>query len=89
MFFSSLQSLCDDQHQHAKWNPVQQGSSLQFPTAEEAAYPHLLCKRVAAVLQQYAIANCALLVTLWENRFQPRRQRHTDGFWICSQREKN
>ena len=60
--FSSLQSLCDDQHQHAKWNPVQQGSSLQFPTAEEAAYPHLLCKRVAAVLQQYAIANGALLV---------------------------
>ena len=60
--FSSLQSLCDDKHQHAKWNPIQQGSALQFPTAEEAAYPHLLCKRIAAVLQQYAITNGALVV---------------------------
>ena len=60
--FSSLQSLCDDQHQHAKWNPIQQGSALQFPTAEEAAYPQLLCKRVAAVLQQYAMDNGALKV---------------------------
>ena len=60
--FSSLQSLCDDQHQHAKWNPVQQGAALQFPTAEEAAYPHLLCKRIAAILKQYAIAHGALQV---------------------------
>ena len=60
--FSSLQGLCDDKHQHAKWNPIQQGSALQFPTAEEAAYPHLLCKRIAAVLQQYAITNGALVV---------------------------
>ena len=60
--FSSLQSLCDDQHQHAKWNPVQQGAALQFPTAEEAAYPHLLCKRIAAILQQYAIDHGALRV---------------------------
>jgi hypothetical protein len=60
--FSELQSLCDEKHQHAQWNPVQHGSALQFPTAEEAAYPHLLCKRVAAIVHQYAISNGALHV---------------------------
>ena len=54
--FSDLAVLCDQKHQHAKWNPVQQGNSLTFPTAEEAAYPHLLCKRVIATILQYVTA---------------------------------
>jgi hypothetical protein len=63
-----LQSLCDEKHQHAQWNPVQHGSALQFPTAEEAAYPHLLCKRVAAIVHQYAISNGALQVETLGNQ---------------------
>ena len=66
--FSELQSLCDEKHQHAQWNPIQQGSALQFPTAEEAAYPHLLCKRVAAIVHQYAISNGALQVETLGNQ---------------------
>ena len=34
--FSDLAVLCDQKHSHAQWNPIQQGSSLSFPTAEEA-----------------------------------------------------
>jgi hypothetical protein len=66
--FSELQSLCDEKHQHAQWNPIQQGSALQYPTAEEAAYPHLLCKRVAAIVHQYAISNGALQVETLGNQ---------------------
>ena len=46
---------------HAKWNPVQQGLA-QFPTAEEAAYPLLLCKRIAAILLNHAISKGAVQV---------------------------
>ena len=66
--FAELQSLCDGKHQHAQWNPVQQGSALQFPTAEEAAYPQLLCKRIAAILLKYAISKGALQVDTLENQ---------------------
>ena len=52
--FSELAVLCDAGHTHAKWNPTPVGSSLSFPTAEEAAYPFLLCKRLVAILLQHA-----------------------------------
>jgi hypothetical protein len=51
--FSDLAVVCDQMHSHAQWNPVQQGQNLIFPTAEEAAYPHLLCKRVIALVLEY------------------------------------
>ena len=51
--FSDLSVLCDQKHSHAQWNPIQQGSSLIFPTAEEAAYPNLLGKRVIALILDY------------------------------------
>ena len=51
--FSDLADICDQKHSHAQWNPIQQGSSLSFPTAEEAAYPNLLCKRVVALVLEY------------------------------------
>ena len=47
---------------------MQQGSALQFPTAEEAAYPHLLCKRIAAILLKYAISKGAVQVDTLEKQ---------------------
>ena len=47
--------LCDNSHAHAKWNPTPVGGNLKFPTADEAAYPLLLCKRVLALILDYAI----------------------------------
>ena len=52
--FSSLAAQCDGSHSHAHWTPVQRGAGVQFPTAEEAAYPHLLCQRVVDLLVQHA-----------------------------------
>ena len=52
--FGELSTLCDGRHEHAKWNPKPVGQHLTFPTAEEAAYPMLLCKRLVAILLSYA-----------------------------------
>ena len=53
--YGSLHVLCDNSHEHAKWNPTPVGGNLKFPTADEAAYPLLLCKRVLALILDYAI----------------------------------
>ena len=52
--FGELSILCDGRHEHAKWNPKPIGQKLTFPTAEEAAYPMLLCKRLVAIFLSYA-----------------------------------
>ena len=46
----SLAVLCDKQHSHASWTPRVQNGVLVFPTAEEAAYPFLLCERIVAAV---------------------------------------
>ena len=53
--FEELRILCDGERTHAKWNPKPVGKNLSFPTAAEAAYPLLLCKRIMAILLKYAI----------------------------------
>ena len=57
--FEAFRVFCDNSHSHAKWNPVPVGKNLQFPTAAEAAYPHLLCKRIMAILLDYALQHGA------------------------------
>ena len=52
--FEELRVFCDNSHSHAKWNPTPVGKNLSFPTAAEAAYPILLCKRIMAILLAYA-----------------------------------
>eukprot|EP00435_Cladocopium_sp_Y103_P063984 s44_g25.t1 len=53
--YAELALLCDESHTHAQWNPTPVGGALKFPTAEEAAYPVMLCKRVAGILYKYAL----------------------------------
>ena len=38
--------FCDGQHSHQSWKPRIQDGKFVFPTAEEAAYPWLLCTRI-------------------------------------------
>ena len=57
--YEQLRILCDGKHTHAKWNPKPVGTQLSFPTSEEAAYPALLCKRVVAILHDYALKHGA------------------------------
>ena len=60
---SSLTLFCDGQHRRASWKPKIVDNKPRFPTADEAAYPWLLCRRIVDaikfhVLQQGAIEVC-------------------------------
>ena len=44
-----LEMFCDGSHIHKSWRPRVQDGNLVFPTAEEAAYPWLLCTRIANI----------------------------------------
>ena len=52
--YTSLAQECDHSHEHLPWGVQQQGDSLFFSTADEAEYPHLLCKRMAQCLVDYS-----------------------------------
>ena len=51
-----LQLFCDGQHTHASWRPRIINNRLNFPTAEEAAYPWLFCERVVNIVEQVALS---------------------------------
>ena len=51
----SLKLLCDKSHSHQSWRPKQINGKLTFPTKEEAAYPPLLCSRLASLFVQEAV----------------------------------
>jgi hypothetical protein len=48
-WFTSLAATCPGpgQHVHKSWTPSIVDGNVQYPTAEEAAYPNLLCQRLA------------------------------------------
>ena len=52
--YTSLAQECNRSHKHLPWGVQQQGDSLFFSTAEEAEYPHLLCKRMAQCLVDHS-----------------------------------
>ena len=55
--FQALHLLCDGSHEHASWKPYRnEFGQTVFPTASEAAYPTLLCDRVAYILKAEAMA---------------------------------
>ena len=49
-----LAILCDGSHKHESWRPRVQDGQLVFPTAEEAAYPWLLCTRITNLILEQA-----------------------------------
>ena len=56
--FKSLALLCDGSHTHEPWQPYKTADGRTiFPTKEEAAYPQLLCERIACILKDEAL-NC-------------------------------
>ena len=58
--FSNLAQDCPGDHTHASWQPFQGDSGIVFPTAMEAEYPALLCKRMAqSVLDAAAFRFCS------------------------------
>ena len=57
--FSPLALRCSRDHQHKNWTPVfdKVNKRFNFPTAEEAAYPEILCDRVENLVDQ-ALQQC-------------------------------
>lgn len=55
-WFVSLAMRCDGGHPHAPWAPTKVDGKLIYPTAEEAAYPSLLCERLASIFKQNLLA---------------------------------
>ena len=52
--FTSLEACCPQNHTHASWQPYRSEQGIVFPTAAEAEYPALLCRRMANCVQQMA-----------------------------------
>lgn len=51
--FTVLEAECKKDHKHASWQPFLSNSRLEFPTAQEAEYPTLLCDRMAQCVVQH------------------------------------
>ena len=50
LWFDSLELRCDKQHSHAPWTPQVVDGKIIFPTHSEAAYPKILCERIATLV---------------------------------------
>ena len=78
--YASLGVLCQDEHVHAPWTPQVTSKGLISPTAEEASYRITLCKRVAAILAQFAMSRGASHPVNLEQ--QLKQQSSTSHRWI-------
>ena len=58
--FRQLSMFCDGSHWHKPWTPKRVGNRLHFTTADEAAYPPLLCQRLMRALLSCVSPNCRL-----------------------------
>ena len=64
-WFDSLAVRCDGGHFHQKWNAEIVNGRVVFPTHLEAAYPVLLCERLAGIAKRKALEmGAAELATL-------------------------
>ena len=77
--FVSLGVLCDSGHAHASWKPVWQHGVWKFPTSDEAAYPWLLCERMAHLLaaEHPELTNTAYQVRLPDQVSLQRQPRYS------------
>ena len=55
--FCILEGGCPGGHEHAPWGVQRQANrKIRFATGSEAAYPHLLCQRMASCIQDHFAA---------------------------------
>ena len=59
-YFDTLELRCDKQRSdkqrsHSSWRPVIPNGHMTYPTAEEAAYPYLLCERIIACVMTQVV----------------------------------
>lgn len=66
-FLDSLALRCDGTHKHESWQPTVVRGKAVFPTHLEAAYPHLLCQRIATLIKDFVQAQSAIVVDNFKN----------------------
>ena len=69
-WFTCLAARCDGSHFHQKWNAELVDGKVLFPTHLEAAYPVLLCARLAAIAKIKAIDMGAVEIQNLEQQTQ-------------------
>ena len=69
-WFTCLAARCDGSHFHEKWNAELVDGKVLFPTHLEAAYPVLLCARLAAIAKIKAIDMGAVEIQNLEQQTQ-------------------
>ncbi|CAE7224658.1 unnamed protein product [Symbiodinium sp. CCMP2456] len=52
--FLPLALLCSRDHAHASWRSRVLAGTATFPAKDEAAYPHLLCERMAYIVAEHS-----------------------------------
>ena len=61
-WFDSLAFFCNKQHAHAPWTPTVTNGRVSFPTHTEAAYPEILCDRIASLVEAEMLRQGAIEV---------------------------
>ena len=61
-WFNGLAAKCDNSHFHEKWNAEVSNGQVVFPTHLEAAYPILLCQRLASIAKLKALEHGAIQI---------------------------
>ena len=69
-WFDSLAARCDGSHFHQKWNAEVVQGKVVFPTHLEAAYPVLLCERLASLAKCKALEMGATELATLEQQTQ-------------------
>ena len=82
--FDDLEASCDGQHPHLPWEIKPAGRGLAFATADEAAYPALLCSRMAKLLQKHAES---LNISLETNISFSKQSKHALGHQTTAARQ--
>ena len=69
-WFTCLSARCDGSHFHEKWNAEVIDGKVVFPTHLEAAYPILLCERLASIAKLKALEIGAVEIETLEQQTQ-------------------
>ena len=75
-WFNELGLKCDKRHKHDSWQPRRVNGKLFFPTAQEAAYPMLLCERIVDCIYVKAIQEGAIQIETLHQQMQTSSSTH-------------
>ena len=67
-WLENMEATWDKQHAHKAWAPTKEGKHLRFPTAEEAAYPVIMCSRIISKLATVVMSMGATITETLEQQ---------------------